>query len=92
MMGVDSPKDGSSAMMAVTGFMSAEGLSDLLGTVREHVSNLDISMEHVINYGGPGGKVRSLGTMTNRSAYSCFHKGAYPDASRYRVRAHVCQG
>lgn len=103
MMGVDSSTDDSTATTTVNGLMSAAGFSGLLGTVQEHVSDLDISMEHVINYGGPGGKVRSLETMANRPAYLRFYEGAdcgseqqllyvWPDhftgASTRSIRAH----
>lgn len=34
--------------------------SGLVDTALENLSGLNISMEHVINYGGPSGKVRCL--------------------------------
>lgn len=43
---------------------SAGGISQklpgLVNTALENLSGLNISMEHVINYGGPSGKVRWL--------------------------------
>lgn len=40
---------------AVTGVLG--DFSGIIGTARERVSDLNISMEHVVNYGGPSGKV-----------------------------------
>ncbi|CAM9742949.1 unnamed protein product [Sphacelaria rigidula] len=55
--------DPTAAATAVGGLMSGEGLSGLLGALRERVSNLDISMDHVINYGAPSGEAIATGAM-----------------------------
>lgn len=56
MMRSDGATDNSTAV-AVNGLLGAGGLSGLVETLREHVYRLNISMEHIINYGGPSGKV-----------------------------------
>lgn len=61
-MGVESSVDDpTAAAAAVGGLMSTEGWSGILGALRERVSNLDISMDHVIDYGAPSGEVRVTG-------------------------------
>lgn len=44
-----------SSGVAASGFSG--NFSGLVNAALENLSGLNISMEHVINYGGPGGKV-----------------------------------
>lgn len=47
-----------SKRLVVDGFMGMGGFSGLVSTLREHMSGLDISMEHIVEYLAPSGKVR----------------------------------
>ncbi|CAM9090697.1 unnamed protein product [Laminaria digitata] len=61
LMGTSETCGDESAGAVVGGFASTGGISGLIATVREHVSDLNISLEHVLHYGGPSGKVIANG-------------------------------
>lgn len=55
---------------AVGAFLGAGGISGLVATIRDHMSGLNISMEHVVNYGGPSGKVRCVSCSFSRRRHT----------------------
>lgn len=57
-MSADPSMEDPSVTVAANGFVSAGWFSGLLTRVQEHFADIEISVEHVINYGGPGRKVR----------------------------------
>lgn len=78
MMGSDIATDDSTAV-AVDGLWDAGGFSGLVDTLREHAYHFNISMEHVINYGGLSGKVDTYCTVFLFSSAFWVHNKSFYD-------------